>query len=131
MSQKNTQKQFELVRPKFTDLAQENIPNDFFEKLEKYVKHKFGSNGKSDITPTQLRNIYNLIKKENNVSGMKQLQPKMVYTAARIGGKGKDLVIDMKKDIQNINTYEEVKAFKQYMEAILAYHKFYFPKDNK
>lgn len=117
---------------------------DQIEKLENIVESKFGrreekeNNGEKFIvvkenylSPTQLRNLYDKIKQCKKVTDANMLHPKVVYMAARqTNNKAKDIVMEIAGFIKEIKTEEQLKSFKKFMEAIVAYQKYYYPSKN-
>ncbi|BDD12950.1 hypothetical protein FUAX_53820 (plasmid) [Fulvitalea axinellae] len=98
--------------------------------LEEDVKTRFGKDKKGYITPTQLRNIYDLVKRCGDISELQLLRPKLLYTAARQNKEeGKRIILAIAQAVKSIEGTEGMKAFKTFMEATVAYHKYYFPAD--
>ena len=97
------------------------------------------------LTTSQIRNIYSEIKRiqtvgfERNKSSFYLLKPKVAYAYGRTVKKGerglfgnrglktfKDIFDEASEHVSDENTYNN---FCNFMEAILAYHKFYGGKD--
>ena len=95
------------------------------DHLKNYVQY-----GAKDLTTSQLRNIYGEIKKAKTVLEMQLLRPKMAYVVARQHEKSDarkviTLIDDVIKELKEEPQVSNVQAF---VEAIVAYHKFYHPK---
>lgn len=105
-------------------------------KLETIVETKFGKREnkvikENHLSPTQLRNLYDKIKQCKKVTDANMLHPKVVYMAARqTNNKAKDIVMEIAGFIKEIKTEEQLKSFKKFMEAIVAYQKYYYPSKN-
>ena len=82
------------------------------------------------VSTSQLRNIFDKVKKETEVSGLKLIRPHLAYIAGRAtNDKDKDNVkkflafIDSL--IKSVDTEDKLEGFKQFFESVVAYHKFY------
>jgi len=93
--------------------------------IERFVDEKCND---KYIKTSQLRNIYSkLLKiKDDNVKGVQLLRPKLMYVAARQKNReAKSIVLFLNDIIKKIRTKEQLRSFKMFFEAIVAYHKFY------
>ncbi|MCS6795328.1 MAG: type III-A CRISPR-associated protein Csm2 [Cytophagales bacterium] len=96
--------------------------DELFQKTEEFVQ-KYGK----DVTTHQLRNIFHEIKKVNDIMQLKLLRPNLAYIAGRLDEKNKEgrifvaLIDSLIKEAKS----EDIDNFKDFMEAIVAYHKFY------
>ncbi|PKQ67673.1 type III-A CRISPR-associated protein Csm2 [Raineya orbicola] len=98
--------------------------DEVFNKTEEFVK-----NYSQSITAHQLRNIYQEIKKANEVLDLKLLRPNLAYIAGRLDkGEGKEFVAFVDALIREVDSKEKLENFKDFMEAVVAYHKFYSSK---
>ncbi len=87
---------------------------------------------KSNISTTQLRNIFTLINSIENYQEIWKEAPKLAYLAGRNESNYAfkefiDMLIDL---ITEINSEDDLKNLKKFLEAIVAYHK-YNEKFNK
>lgn len=100
-------------------------------KLEKVVEEKFAKNkNESLISTNQIRLLYDKVK-NSNTTQLQLLYPKVIYMAARQKEeRGKQIIIQISKIIKLINSDEELNSFKKFMEAIVAFQKYYFPTNN-
>ncbi|MCF8222296.1 MAG: type III-A CRISPR-associated protein Csm2 [Bacteroidales bacterium] len=93
------------------------------DEIKEFVRH----NGKS-ISSSQLRNIYGKVVSIDDVdiTGIQLLRPKLAYVAARQDKQDARIFVEYIDElISKINNESHVKSFKIFMEAIVAYHKFY------
>lgn len=104
------------------------------QDLEEIVKTEFGRNGEKNseyISFTQLRGLYDKIKQCNGIAATKILYPKVIYMAARQNKEqGKKLVMQIASFLKAIESDDDLKTFKKFMEAIVAYQKYYYPSKN-
>ncbi|MBK5261557.1 MAG: type III-A CRISPR-associated protein Csm2 [Peptostreptococcaceae bacterium] len=106
------------------------------EKLEKVVETKFGNRKDVGVmanylSSTQLRSLYDKIKQCKKVGAIQMLYPKVVYIAARQNDNlGKNIVMEIAGFIKEIKTDEELQSFKKFMEAVVAFQKYYYPSKN-
>lgn len=92
--------------------------------LEKHVQDQLSKS----ITKTQLRNLFDTIRKCESNQEMKMLKPRLMYTAGRVQGSSKQFikqVIDLIAELENENDFKKIIKF---MEAVLAYHKYHANK---
>jgi|SRR5690606_2728699 len=80
------------------------------------------------VSTSQLRNIFDKVKREKEVAGLKLIRPQLAYAAGR-ATTGKE---DVKKFlafidslIREVDTKDKLAEFKVFFEAVVAYHKFY------
>ena len=105
---------------------------------EKFVKEKLLS-----VTTTQMRKFLSAVSNLANrisvlpegqldkkqIDEVQMLRVRLAYQAGR-ESKLKPLYINLEKEIANIKKKEDWQVFANYMEAIIAYHKFNGGKDN-
>lgn len=91
------------------------------ENAETYVDTKLSRS----ITKTQLRNLFELFRDCTTMDQLKMLKPKLIYTAGRLTGEGKDFVFSLSKVVMKAQSNYDCEHFKKFMETILAYHKYY------
>lgn len=97
--------------------------NGFIGKVKEYLNKQ-----KSNVTTSQLRNIFSKIKQLSNPKEAWRLRPNLAYVAGRSEKDGtKELVWLLDELINDIKSDEKQKLenFKNFFEAIIAYHKYY------
>jgi CRISPR-associated protein Csm2 len=94
-----------------------------FEKTEAFVK-EYGK----DVSTHQLRNIFQEIKKAKDVASLKLIRPNLAYIAGRLDNKEevKTFVAFLDSLIKEVKDETTLENFKDFMEAIVAYHKFFY-----
>lgn len=108
--------------------------NNNLAEVQAYIKHLkgyiYGPEGQA-ITTTQLRNIYDKVRRAKDPIALQLVRPLLAYAAARQGKKAAtDFVKWLDSIMALVNEDEDVKSFKLFMEAVIAYHKFCHPKSN-
>lgn len=93
------------------------------EDLDVLVQSKLKS-----ISKTQMRNIFDLIKNCQTVEEMNMIKPKLMYTAGRLTGVGRDYLLNLSKVVIEVKNETDLNYVKKYIETVLAYHKFYAVK---
>ncbi len=99
--------------------------NEFIDLVKDYVeKNKYG------ITTSQLRNIFAKIKpieyKKENLSDINLLRIKFAYISGRSDKREmKNLCGFLDKLISEVKNQENWNQFKNFFEAIIAYHKYF------
>lgn len=102
-------------------LKDHNKVKKIVDSISSFVKDK----GKN-LSSSQLRNLYDKIQKEQTISGLQRLRPKIAYMAARqTNDSAKRLVKFFENTISQVKTEDQLKGFKSYFEAFVAYHKFH------
>ena len=115
--------------------VKKDIPDILSGDVEKLVEdaRKFGEYlGKNGLTTSQIRNIFSDVKKLNKYDTDKTnlllLRPKLAYVAGRHGKKTrviKELQEVIDACITQVKDNQSLKNFKDFFEAIIAYHKYY------
>lgn len=100
--------------------------DDYIQKLKDFIKYKA-----QNISTSQIRNIFTIIKKEQELDGLKRIRPKLAYTYGRAEKNKslKELIFLMDSQIQGLNDQTEIPKLKDFFEAIVAYHKYYGGKE--
>lgn len=97
--------------------------------IQNFVQNRFFFKGKENITTNQLRNIYDQVKK-SHINQVQMIRPKLAYVAARQNNPlAREIVKFFDELINNIDNEKKLESFKDFFEAIVAYHKFYSPKN--
>lgn len=112
-------KQFEeILKPEKSDYGA------YINTMKTYVQ------GKHNISASQLRNIFYDVRKVQKVSELYMIRPKLAYAAGRSDkDEVKEVMVLFDELIAQVKTQEQLKAFQDFFEAIIAYHKFYGGKD--
>lgn len=111
----------------FSDLG--NGLELFIDRIDNYVAKCGGA-----ITPTQIRNIYNKIIKvdDNYPVRLQLLRPKLAFVAAKLKQNNQKIIVNLLMSaIKQVKTKEQVKNFKMFMEAFVAYHKYHHGEKDK
>lgn len=104
--------------------------NNYINTLKKYVNGKFNDKGNTDLSASQLRNIFFDVRKVQTVSELYPLRPKLAYAAGRSEKDTVKEVMQLFDDLMaKVKTESELKSFQEFFEAIVAYHKFYGGKN--
>jgi len=78
------------------------------------------------ITSSQLRNIFSKLKPETSIQKVMLLRPQLAYIGGRTDSKElKELVFILETLIKRIDDSAKLQSFKEFFEAIIAYHKYY------
>jgi len=84
-----------------------------------------------EITYTQMRNIYGIVKDAKLVSSLHRTRPRIAYIQARQSGdkarKFVEFIIDLMKVVRD---EKQLKEFDELMETMVAYHKLYGKNKN-
>jgi len=103
----------------------ENL-SSLIDDISSYVQLK----GK-EVNTSQLRNIFSKVLLADEVIEMQLIRPKLMYVAARqTKSDAKKVVEFFEKTVSKIKDKNEVKNFKIFMEAFVAYHKYYAAPKN-
>ena len=91
------------------------------EETERFVK-ELGT----QVTTSQIRNVYDKIIKAQDCNGLKMIRPQLAYIAGRDKNDNqKKFLAFIDGIIKTVREEEQRKSFKVFFEAIVAYHKFY------
>jgi len=117
------------------------LPSILAGDSEKMVNNaeKLGRHLGGRLSTSQIRRIFSDVKQMENYdkNRLNLLRPKMAYTAARHGHKKQGRLVGEIVDLQEVldecirktNSEEEFKNFRDFFEAILAYHRYYGGKE--
>lgn len=114
-----------------------NINIDWYEKAKKVIENNM--NVKSKITSNQIRNILNIcvnvkneLDKNDNgtltneeINIVKYAKIKIIYQIAREGNKDFFDNAQLEDRLDYIKTKKDYDNFLKYIEALVAYHKFF------
>lgn len=124
---KEESRMLKYAREEFSEfnntLNAERDENKFINSLKEFIEKN-----RSGISTSQLRNIFSKLKKidDKNYQDIYSVRPKLAYTYGRSDKDGmKKLLVSMDYFIQRIDTKEKLTMFKNFFEAVIAYHKFY------
>jgi len=107
--------------PELLNMSKTANLDKILEAIEKFVSEE----GKN-LSTSQLRNIYDKAIKAQNVNELKLIRPNLAYIAGRsTNDKEKNLLAFIDLLIKSVNSDEQIKEFKTFFEAVVAYHKFY------
>ena len=121
-----------------------DVPDILAGNKEKLIKsaEEFGKYlAKQQLSTSQIRNIFSEMKRmrkyEESKNELLLLKPKLAYIAGRHGkwkqgkliGPVPDLSRVLNECIKNIKDEKTFQNFKDFFEAILAYHRYYGGKE--
>ena len=92
----------------------------FIQQVEKFVEEK----GKQ-LSSTQLRNIYDKILNADDLISLKMIRPQLAYLAGREKNHGSKELLSFIDILIKETTTESMENFKQFMQMVVAYHKYY------
>jgi CRISPR-associated protein Csm2 len=97
-------------------------PDGLILEIEQFVE-KLGSK----VSISQIRNIYDKVKKCESIGKLKLIRPQLAYIAGRAEKdyNAKKFVAFLDLLIQELNSKEQMKEFETFFEAVVAYHKYY------
>ncbi len=78
------------------------------------------------IQTAQLRKLYDEVQATDTVDDLKMKRPLFLYTAGRQNNdKAKQIILLMNDLIKNVKNEKQLTSFKEFMEDIVAYQKYY------
>jgi CRISPR type III-A-associated protein Csm2 len=90
---------------------------------------EFVKNRGSKVNASQLRNIFSKVLLAEKVLDVQLIRPKLMYVAARqTNVEAKKVVEFLELVASKVKTEVEMKNFQIFMEAFVAYHKYFNPK---
>ena len=101
---------------------------EMIEKADKFGKHL----AKARLKTSQIRRFYDEMKRierQFNRNSVLMLKPRLAYAAGRNKSAMSDFYAVCSICIDNTSDKEDFEKFTQFIEAILAYHKFYGGED--
>jgi CRISPR type III-A-associated protein Csm2 len=98
--------------------------SSLLDDLQNYIKQE----GKK-VNSSQLRNIFSKVLQAEKKIDIQLIRPKLMYVAARQTSKEAKKVIEfLEKVASKVENDAQVKNFQTFMEAFVAYHKYFNPK---
>ncbi len=97
--------------------------NGYIDNIKSYVEKN-----KDKISTSQLRNIFSKVKEVKEPRNLTMLRPKLAYVVGRQTGM-KELVYLLDELIKKVNK-DNLNQFKDFFEAIIAYHRYFNPTSN-
>ena len=97
------------------------------KRLINEIEYKVKTEGKN-LTYNQLRNIFQILKDdkfENDISLFYLVLPKLAYIQARQKATAANFVGFLREQANKVETSEDYKAFVEFMNTIVAFHKLY------
>ena len=77
------------------------------------------------ITTSQIRNVLTKIKPIKDISEIMRIRTELAYTAGRATTKEiKEIMFLFEQLVKNIKTNEQLNSFKDFVEAIISYHRY-------
>jgi len=98
--------------------------NDVTSRLGKYYA---SGRRQEKLSSSQIRNVLDRIQRMGKYDNEKLqiLRPLLAYAAGRHGGKVKELQKIVDQAIRKVNNEKSFENFKNFFEAIVAYHRYY------
>jgi CRISPR-associated protein Csm2 len=121
---KKDQEDFRVDEQKLRKILVEQDYNTLVSYADELGKH-FAREPK-ELSTRQIRNVLSELQTLQEYDGarLQLLRPKLAYAAGRHGGKVKDLHKVLEEAI-SLTNQKNFSLLKHFVEAIVAYHKFY------
>jgi len=96
-------------------------------KIEIVAQNKKETKEEKELTTSQIRNIFDAIQRMQKYeeNKLQLLRPKLAYLAGRHGGRVKEFQELIESSLPLVTDDNTFINFKNFLEAIVAYHKFY------
>lgn len=112
---------FQQLYDDILNMKQTAQADKLLEATESFVK-EYGK----DVSTTQIRNIYDKVKKTGGILDLKMIRPQLAYIAGRDkNDNSKAFLSFLDGLIKHVNTDEQHQSFVAFFEATVAYHKYY------
>ena len=102
-----------------------NPPADydkFLERIKNFVEKEM-----RNVKTHQIRNIFSALQKAIDIPELKRLRYRLAYNAGRMYST-KPICDLLDEAIKNAKSEEHLKNIKDFFEAVVAYHKYCFPR---
>jgi CRISPR-associated protein Csm2 len=106
------------------DILRPNKPdaNAHIDLVQRFVKER------GQITASQLRNIFSRLRGVRQPAELAVLRPQLAYVAGRADKEHlRELVVLLDDLIKKTDSTEKLGEFKSFLEAVVAYHKYFHP----
>lgn len=130
-----------MERKNLVEEIKKDLPDILAGNSEKMVKdaEELGKHLGGGLSTSQIRNIFSEVKnmRKFDRNRLNLLRPKLAYTAGRHGkiirGELTGPIVDLQKilddAIKQVDDDTKFKNFKNFFEAVLAYHRYYGGKE--
>jgi CRISPR-associated protein Csm2 len=100
--------------------------NDYLDRVKRFVRERA-----KQITTSQLRNIFTRVQAAKRPEQLYVLRPRLAYVAGRSDREEmRELVVLLDDLIREVKEEDRVASFRSFFEAVIAYHKYYNPKES-
>jgi CRISPR-associated protein Csm2 len=99
--------------------------NEFIDRVKRFVQLRL-----SRITTSQLRNIFPRVKAARSPQDLFMLRPQLAYVAGRSEKEEMRELVVLLDDLIREVTEARMESFKSFFEAVIAYHKYYNPRES-
>ena len=100
--------------------------NEYIERVKAFVEERA-----KQITTSQLRNIFTRVRSAKRPADLYVLRPRLAYVAGRSDREEmRELVVLLDDLIREVKEEAQVADFRNFFEAVIAYHKYYNPKES-
>jgi CRISPR-associated protein Csm2 len=107
----------------------DELAQKFITKLEIEEQSRSGNRRRKEkeLTTSQIRNIFDVIQRmtKYDENKLQLLRPKLAYLAGKHGGRVKEFQTLIEKCLPLVTDDTTFTNFKNFIEAIVAYHKFH------
>jgi len=107
----------------------DELAQKFVTKLEIEEQSRSGNKRRKEkeLTTSQIRNIFDVIQRmtKYDENKLQLLRPKLAYLAGRHGGRVKEFQTLIEECLPLVTDDTTFTNFKNFIEAIVAYHKFH------
>jgi CRISPR type III-A-associated protein Csm2 len=103
--------------------------NDYIDQIKRFIYDRENYN---KMTTSQLRNIFARVQKINSFYKLYLLRPKLAFIAGKSDTthEMKTMIFLLDQLISKVNSPEKLEQFKDFYEAVIAYHKYYGGKES-
>ena len=125
---RNNFEDFNLDNEKLSSIIKDGnakILNQYASELAQRFVTRRGR--EKELTTSQIRNIFDTIQRMTKYeeNKLQLLRPKLAYLAGRHGGRVKEFRKLIESSLSFVTDDNTFINFKNFLEAIVAYHKFY------
>ena len=104
--------------------------NELLDRTKAFIQRRA-----KKISTSQIRNIFARIKSAQQEQDLYRLRPLLAYAAGRATKEQEqdalsDLTVLMDTLIREVKTSEDVRRFQEFSEALVAYHRYFNPKES-
>lgn len=132
-SQRSQRPEEEVSPQDLKEIVEDGNAKKLNEVADRLGKFYASGQDREKLSSSQIRSVLDRLQRLGGYDSnqLQLLRPLLAYAAGRHGGKVKHLQKIVDQAIQKVNGEDKFKHFKNFFEAIVAYHRYHGEEDKR